>query len=189
MQKRLEVKWGVSRGRDTAGYTTCSLYVDGSRVAACNGGGYDMRGTVIGHYIASAFAAELRKMDFPATSINGRTERGYYGLTFHDPEFDPGKAVVDHPPVFGQEADAGKTVEQLESEGKSLGLERYQAFYQESSNVPTERHRIPLIDGGCGMSSVERIIRALGMELEHVVDTKRLDVYILRTRVESGVEA
>lgn len=188
INERLEVKWGTSRGRDTYGYTTCSLYVNGRKVAACNGGGYDMRGTVIGNYIAAAFAPELLQLDASkGKSPYGGPAEDFYGLTYHDPDFDPGKYVPPGKPVFGDEADIGKTVEQLENEGKSFGLDRYQAFYSASSKVPTERHRIPLIDGACGMSSVERIISALGLELEHVLDTKKLDLYILKTKVESEV--
>lgn len=57
----LTIRWGTSRGRDTYGYTTCSLRNNrGERIASCNGGGYDMRGTVIGHWIAATFPNELR---------------------------------------------------------------------------------------------------------------------------------
>lgn len=55
----IEIKWGTSKGRDTYGYTTCSLYMNGKRLAACNGGGYDMRGTVLGRFLGLVFAPEL----------------------------------------------------------------------------------------------------------------------------------
>jgi hypothetical protein len=56
----LTIRWGTSKGRDTYGYTTCSLRNQrGEKVAACNGGGYDMRGTVIGNWIAATFPKEL----------------------------------------------------------------------------------------------------------------------------------
>lgn len=61
--KTITIKWGTSRGRDTYGYTTATLYdTKGCRSGGCNGGGYDMRGTVIGNWIASTFADELRKL-------------------------------------------------------------------------------------------------------------------------------
>lgn len=63
MEKTLEFKWGVSRGRDTYGYTICSLYVDGRKVASCNGGGYDMKGTSFGHYLERAYADRLLKLN------------------------------------------------------------------------------------------------------------------------------
>lgn len=68
----LTIRWGTSRGADSYGYTTCSLRNHrGERVAACNGGGYDMRGTVIGNWIAATFPKELRALrseDMPAQS-------------------------------------------------------------------------------------------------------------------------
>lgn len=59
----LEFKWTVSRGRDTYGYNICTLYADGTRVARCNGGGYDMQGTNLGNYIASHYAERLLALD------------------------------------------------------------------------------------------------------------------------------
>lgn len=56
----IEIKWGTSRGRDSYGYTTATLYHCGRRVAGCNGGGYDMRGTVVGNWVAATFPDELR---------------------------------------------------------------------------------------------------------------------------------
>lgn len=58
----IEIKWGTSRGRDTYGYTTATLYHQGRRIAGCNGGGYDMRGTVVGNWIAYTFPDELRAL-------------------------------------------------------------------------------------------------------------------------------
>jgi len=162
MEQTLVFKWGASRRRDTYGYTICSLYVDGRKVSSCNGGGYDMKGTCLGDYIAGRFAKELREIN-----------KDYSGLSFHDPNYDPGK----YKPEPG-----GKTVEELEAEGKSLGLDRYQAFYRASSKLPTERHTVPLIDGACGMSSVERIVNAIGYQLTYITGGRRSkdDIYILK---------
>lgn len=150
-------KWTVSRGRDTYGYSICSLYIDGEKVTMCNGGGYDMEGTCLGHWLAAHARDKLLQLTdtFP-------------GLSFHDPDFDPGKAVPDHAAVFGNETDVGKTVEQLEAEGKSLGLERYQQFLRASAKLPTERHRMPLIDGAVGINSVMRIGKAVGYAFKYV---------------------
>ncbi len=60
--KHLEIRWSVSRGRDTYGYNICSLWVDGVKVASCNGGGYDMVGTVLGSYIAKNYADRLKSL-------------------------------------------------------------------------------------------------------------------------------
>lgn len=59
----LQIKWTVSHGRETYGYNICSLYVDGIKTASCNGGGYDMEGTVLGDYIANQFQNELKHID------------------------------------------------------------------------------------------------------------------------------
>lgn len=168
----LEFKWTVSKARDTYGYNICTLYVNGRKSARCNGGGYDMQGTCLGNWLASHYAERLRQL-----TPNGK-ERLFYGLSYHDPNFDPGKAVPNDPPVFGNEEDQGKTVEQLEKEGKSLGLERYQQFYSASSPYPTERHTIPLINGGVGLSSVQDIGVAIGLSFRYVpVRSKNLTIY------------
>lgn len=168
----LEFKWTVSRGRDTYGYNICTLYVNGNRAARCNGGGYDMEGTVLGNWIAATFPDDLRKLT---------TE--FYGLTFHDPNFDPGKAVVKGETVFDGPAD-GKTVEQLEKEGKSFGLDRYQAFYSASSKLPTERHTVPLLDGGCGFSCMTKVGKAIGMTFERIPTRRRSDNSFYRVEKE-----
>lgn len=146
MSRTLELKWSVSRGRDTYGYNICSLYVDRVKVSSCNGGGYDMQGTALGNWVERAFREELLTLTEP-----------FYGLTFHDPNYDPAKVVID-----------GQTIEEREEAGLSLGLERYQAFHGASSKVPTERHVIPLIDGACGFGEVEKVLRAIGYRLEYV---------------------
>jgi hypothetical protein len=146
----LEFKWTVSRARDSYGYNVCTLYVDGEKVSRCNGGGYDMHGTCLGNWAAQQFKQEL---------INNKIE--HYGLTYHNPNYDPGKAIPKDT-VFDGENTENKTVEQLEQEGKSLGLDRYQAFYSASSKTPTDKHIIPLIDGATGFSNVERILKKIG---------------------------
>lgn len=250
----LEFKWTISRGRDTYGYNICSLYLDGRKVAACNGGGYDMKGTSLGNFIARAYADRLRALTpeqmpeqshwesdrkkrcggqcyetytaalldaierdqeeafeksvklelydrdtdkcphcgadtFWGPDAGKRINDGryFYGLTFHDPNFDPGKAVIGEGCTdrtlarsIDGESQEGKTVEQAEAEGASFGLERYQAFYTASSKIPTERHTVPLIDGGCGFSSVEKIMEAIGLTLEGVrTRSRKSDIYIL----------
>ena len=160
MTSTLEFKWTVSRARDTYGYNVMTLYVDGEKTARCNGGGYDMKGTVLGSFIAHTFRDELLKLN---------TE--FYGLTFHDPDYDPGQRVIE-----------GGTIEKREEAGKSLGLERYQSFYAESSKTPTPKHIIPSIDGACGFSSVERILKAIGYCLEYVPTRGKTEAYTLEKK-------
>jgi len=68
----LKFKWSISHGRNTNGYNICSLYVDGKRVASCNGGNYDMMGTSLGEWIAKTFGNELKKL----------SAKQFYGLFF-----------------------------------------------------------------------------------------------------------
>lgn len=245
--KTLEFRWTVSRGRDTYGYNICSLYADGAKVSSCNGGGYDMKGTSLGNWIARAYADRLLKLrpsqmpeqkhwererarycddkckeaynrawfefvgeqrdskpeDLPklpedcyvCPTCGGKTQasndgktvidgRYFYGLTYHDPTYDPGKARIGKDTTdrtFG--GSNGETVEEAEKAGKSLGLERYQAFYSASSKHPTKRHRVPLIDGGCGFSSVEAIMKAIGLQLRWInTRSKKTDLYELIDR-------
>lgn len=235
--KTLEFKWTVSRARNTYGYNICSLYVDGKKVAAYNGGGYDMQGKSLGYYLARAYSDRLVKLtpeQMPEVTHWQRAEkprmvcheltnkcsgasadkdgyyppgtetcpdcggalmetnrdgkhvidgRYFYGLTFHDPNFDPGKAVIGKDcddRTFGNGSE-GKTVEQAEAAGETVGLERYQAFYSASSKVPTERHTVPLIDGACGMNSVQEIAKAIGLTFEYIpVKSKKLTIYRMR---------
>ena len=156
-------KGTISRARETEGYNVCTLYADGCKVARCKGGGYDMAGTCLGDFIAAYFKdrlLRLRPRDGP--------KKLFYGLAFIDPNFDAGKARVKSAPCFGTDSDVGKTVAELEKEGKSLGLERFQAFYSDTSAFPTRRHRIPSIDGGCGIDAVKDIMRAIKLEMVRV---------------------
>ena len=158
----LQFKWSISKAEATYGYNICSLWVDREKVASCNGGGYDMEGTCFGDWVAKRFKNELLQLKIPFGTRNGEKVQEYYGLTFHDPNYDPGKVVVD-----------GETIEKREKKGKSLGLERYQSFYRGSSRVPTKRHIIPLIDGACGFSSVETILKAIGYKTTYIEE----DIY------------
>lgn len=235
----LEFRWTTSRARDTYGYNVCSLFVNGDRVSRCNGGGYDMKGTALGDFIAKYFAdrlCELKPEDMPEHSHweraasprkicratecvvkqieedreltryphdmekcpecgeeldidhrDGRTVkdgRYFYGLTFHDPNYDAGKAVIGEDcqdRTLANEPQDGVTVAEAEAKGVSFGLERLQAFYTASSKTPTARHTVPTIDGACGFSSVEQIIKAIGLRLEYVPGrrNRRDDLYIL----------
>lgn len=92
----VQVKWTVSRGRDTYGYNICSLYVPGSRwsqwmkVASCMGGGYDMVGTVFADWLVIHYQDRLKKLadrvhaqhgkNFPYTVLPAN-EKTLYGLT------------------------------------------------------------------------------------------------------------
>jgi hypothetical protein len=96
----LEIKWTVSRGRDTWGFRICSLYIYGQKVADCNGGGYSMVGTVIADLVTELFKSELaelsksadltnhhscgREIKFRNPKYGGRYEDDCYGLYTSD---------------------------------------------------------------------------------------------------------
>ena len=130
----LKYKWTSSRARDSYGYNVCTLLVDGEKVGRCNGGGYDMTGTSLAQWVETNFKNDLLKL-----------KEEFYGLSFHDPNWQPSKEIIER-----------------EEKGLSLGLERYQDFYKQSSKLPTDKHTIPQINGSCGVSSVERILNAIG---------------------------
>ena len=157
MNKTLKFKWTVSKAKDSYGYNICSLWIDGEKVSSCNGGGYDMKGVALANWMEKEFKAELLKLT-----------REFYGLSFHVPDYDPGKAVIN-----------GQTVEEREKEGKTIGLERYQSFYSASSKIPTKRHTIPLLDGGCGFSCIENILTAIGYKLRYIDETRNSTTYLL----------
>lgn len=242
----LTIKWGTSRGRDTYGYTTCSLRNHrGQKIAGCNGGGYDMRGTVLGNWIAYTFPNELRALkpeqmdeqshweperarvcrgkcheDYKSLlmdSIERGVEppqpeklpddcwecpkcggptgasrdgkriddgRSFYGLRFYDPNYDPLNAKLKHADdIFTKADDVGKTFRQLQGEGKIVDLDIIRAAYKQTNPHATERHTQPTIDGGCGLSSMMRILNAIGLTLQQVHDSKKLDIYVIREHV------
>jgi hypothetical protein len=148
-----------------------------------------MEGTALGNWVARAFKNELLKLTIPMNRRNSQDIQEYYGLSFHDPNYDPGKYIPEPDGTFTHEEDRGKTVAQLEKEGKSLGLDRYQAFYRASSSIPTERHIIPLIDGACGKSSVEKILNAIGYSLVYLKGSKNLTLYRMVEKEKEEVKA
>lgn len=80
----LRFKWTVSKGRNTYGYNICSLIVDGSKVASCNGGGYDMKGTVLADYIEQNFQDRLLAIKEQAARIGRLSRPGGKGKHEYD---------------------------------------------------------------------------------------------------------
>ena len=142
MQDRYVLKYtyGTSRASDSYGYNMVGLKVDDKRVARTCGGGYDMKGTVLGDWIEVEFKDKLLKFD-----------KTFYGLTYVNPDWKPSK----------------ETLEQEKKDG-FIGLARYQDFHSRTSDLPTKKHTIPMIDGACGESSVTRIIEHLGYEYNSI---------------------
>jgi hypothetical protein len=54
------MRWSVSRARDTEGYNVLTVRDEsGKKVAGCNGGGYDMEGTVLAEVLCTQFPTEM----------------------------------------------------------------------------------------------------------------------------------
>ena len=72
----LTFNWTISRGRDTYGYNICTLKdYKGEKIASTCGGGYDMKGTVLGEMINKYFTHELKKL----------STKDFYGLSHYNP--------------------------------------------------------------------------------------------------------
>lgn len=168
----ITIKWGISRGRDTYGYTTSNLYnQNNKRISSCNGGGYDLLGTVVGNWISSTFPKELCKL-----------KKEFYGLRFYDPKYDPLDAVLEKcDDIFTAHNDVGKTFRQIQSEGKVVDLDIIRACYRASSEIATKRHTVPSIDGACGFSSVLKIFHAIGLTLRklHGGRKSKTEIYLI----------
>lgn len=72
----LRLTWGTSRGRDTYGYTICTLTDEttGKRFR-CMGGGYDMAGTVFAEWLEATFPEELAGLSKYAADFYGMSVR------------------------------------------------------------------------------------------------------------------
>ena len=72
--KTLITKFSTSYARDSYGYTICTLKDSrNNKISSTCGGGYDMRGTVLGHLINKYFYNEIRKLN----------SDDFYGLTHY----------------------------------------------------------------------------------------------------------
>jgi hypothetical protein len=137
----LKYKWGTSRGVNTQGYTICTLYADGQKVASCNGGGYDMKGTCLADWICQAFGQELRGLAAQAHS--------HYLLT--------------PIPLKGRQRKQ-KYQYDRQDDRKGGNLYGMTAHW-----LPDGSLKNVTLDGGCGFESMRRTIEALGYEIEYVV--------------------
>lgn len=105
----------------------------------------------------------------------------FYGLRFYDPNYDALNAVLERADdTFTKPEDVGKTFRQLQQEGKLVDLDILHGWYKATSRHATERHTAPTIDGACGESSVLNILNAIGLCLEKVHSSSKLDVYVIR---------
>lgn len=80
----LTFNWTTSRARDSYGWNICTLKgFKGDKIASTCGGGYDMKGTVLGEMINKYFTYELKKLVANSGSMD--TPSGFYGLSHYNP--------------------------------------------------------------------------------------------------------
>lgn len=93
---QLTLHWGTSRGRDTYGYNICSL--EDTRTGKryrCNGGGYDMTGTVVADWLCSNYqdrlgplAAKRAASQYIAPGVRApEPPNALYGLVYYTEEW------------------------------------------------------------------------------------------------------
>lgn len=68
----LSITWSTSRGRDTYGYNICRLDSSNTgRRYRCNGGGYDMVGTVVADWLCAEHQTRLTALHNRRASEHG----------------------------------------------------------------------------------------------------------------------
>ena len=160
--KALKFKYTTSKGRDSYGYNICSLWVNGEKQSSTCGGGYDMKGTALGNWIARKFEKELLTFN-----------KSFYGLTFHDPNYQPSKECLKE--------------EEKDELTKLTGLARLRDFHKQSSNLPTEKHTIPQLDGACGFECMTSILNNMNYYLKYIDGNTHTTTYILDKKEQSKV--
>lgn len=96
----LHVSFGTSRGRETYGYAVVTLRECGTIKARCNGGGYDMLGTVFGDWLQAEYQDRLMtiksRMEARYSKKGGykghKANNSLYGGTWKQ---DAGAVVLD----------------------------------------------------------------------------------------------
>tara|TARA_R100000353_G_scaffold157938_1_gene117094 strand:+ start:176 stop:643 length:468 start_codon:yes stop_codon:yes gene_type:complete len=78
----LVFKWTTSKGRNTYGWNICTLKDRrGNKISSTCGGGYDMKGTAFGDFIADYFGEQLKRL----TANYGSFDKGgFYGLRHYN---------------------------------------------------------------------------------------------------------
>jgi hypothetical protein len=101
---KLTVSWGISRGRETAGWNISRLRDDSTgKRYRCMGGGYDMQGTTFGEWLQDTYQTRLQGIAYRAHMRWTRTDNdgpwdmvknddGLYGMSFYTHD---GRVVLD----------------------------------------------------------------------------------------------
>lgn len=79
-QFNLEIRWSISRGRDTHGYNICTLW-DYNQPYRTLGGGYDMTGTVFAQWLKANYLPLI--VEKLGSNMKDGNHPDYYGFSFY----------------------------------------------------------------------------------------------------------
>ena len=136
--KLLVWKWTTSKAEQSYGYNICSLYIDGLKMHSTCGGGYDMKGTVYGDFLGFEYQERLLKLHHRAGSRWSVSPSGNHK------RLKPIKRAKEP-------WNAG-----IWWRGELYGLT---AYYKRGETKPFK----VCLDGGCGISSMEKIAYNIGI--------------------------
>jgi hypothetical protein len=165
MEHELRITYGTSRGRDTYGYTLVNLYERGEKKASCNGGGYDMRGTVFADWLQATYQDRL--VALAKTKKKGVFDRRIWNAAMGD---DSTYKTLD----------ADRKVHLYGGKYYENGA-RATIWDRKGENVKGYKAVPPYVelDGGCGFESMRRIAEAIGLKLRTLSGGKNLDIILI----------
>lgn len=163
----LHFRWSISRGYNTYGYNICTLLVDGDKVASCDGGGYDMQGTVLAGWIQEAFQdrlQELFKEDIDSitdemlelSNKSNKRKTVYYFYQYNTKKY------------YGVSINKLKTV--INKTGEII------------VNIKVN------LDGACGFNSIKKIANSINIHLKWNKESDRYKNHTFYTAIDEKVE-
>lgn len=164
MNHELRITYGTSRGANTYGYALVNLSEHGVKKASCNGGGYDMRGTVFADWLQATYQDRLMKLAYDKPGVFARS-------------------------IWNETTGKDSTYKTIEEDRKKglYGARWYvnganeAVWDRKGENVKGYKAAKPYVslDGGCGFESMRRIAAAIGLEVREINGGKRLDILII----------
>lgn len=118
-KKILTIKWGKSRGVNTYGYAICTLYANGKKETTTKGGGYDMKGTVLGEYLKRYYLPRIMTLTGNYGSMDDGS--GHYGLMYYHPTTSERSKVYKE--GYGVSLDGGCGWNAMVSIAHAIGIE------------------------------------------------------------------
>ena len=148
----LTVKWSTSRGRETYGYNICTVTdQETGKHFRCMGGGYDMLGTSIGEWIQDTYQDRLVAISNQAYMRRTENTGDKTGL-WNQEKNDKG--------LYGMSYYVHSNLNQEKNDKGLYGM----SYYVHSNLV--------VLDGACGINSIETIAKAIGVKLSRTWNQK-----------------